>query len=222
MNGNIAPASDFFIPIGNIGKNRLHEILQSSLLFQKIRTYKTAVKEPCRSCPHIGCCMGRRAETYMATGDYLAADPLCPLNENKKNQIFFLPSDASEWIPHRPPISMVNRILEYSEWISVDSVIQENNRFLRDGVLDNDVLPEIAAQAVAVSFGFERNQKNLKGVLTGLRNVVFRKSARIGDRLIIKTHETVNLGMYHTVSFVILFEDGTECAEGEISSCEIL
>ena len=117
---------------------------------------------------------------------------------------------------------MVGRLLEFGEWDIVEAVIRPDNRFLNsDGILDNDVIPELVAQGCAVITGFEKNNHDLGGMLTGLRAIRFLSDVRSGDTLHIYIRETGFIDNYHTLDFKLRRADGQLCAEGELSICEL-
>ena len=89
-------------------------------------------------------------------------------------------------------------------------------------ILDPEVLPEIVAQSCAVITGFELNDHQVKGMLTGMRNVEIVNGIRSGDRLFINVRETSKIDNYYTLDFnVVRAGDGMLCAKGELSICRL-
>ena len=137
------------------------------------------------------------------------------------NDEITLPCDVRQWLPHRPPMTMVTRLLSYGEWSLVEAEIAPDNRFLRDGVLDSSVIPEIVAQGCAAIRAFEERKTDLKGMLAGIRNVSILSAIRGGDTLTIKIHEIVRIDNCSNLEFK-LFRPGEElCATGELSICKL-
>jgi len=80
-NGEVKPCSFAPITVGNVSVESLdkiwHEMLVSPLLNQ-IRDPKTRTGS-CQACQYLVECKGCRSRTYVLTGDWFAADPVCPL-----------------------------------------------------------------------------------------------------------------------------------------------
>jgi len=132
-----------------------------------------------------------------------------------------LPLEAAQWLPHRPPIRMVTRLLSFGVWSRVEAEISVDNRFLRDGMLDAEVLPEIVAQACAAVNGFEENTLDIRGMLTGMRGIRIHALPRGGEKLYVDIHESAAIDNYHALDFKVILEDGSPCAEGELSTCRL-
>ena len=137
------------------------------------------------------------------------------------NDEISLPCDARSWLPHRPPMTMVTRLLSYGDWSRVEALIAPDNRFLRDGVLDGSVIPEIVAQGCAAIRGYEERKTDLKGMLAGARNVRVLADVRGGDVLTIRIHEIARIDNCSNLEFE-LYRPGDElCAKGELSICKL-
>ena len=221
--GDVMPCVGLTIKVGNVLEQPLPEILFNSNIMSRLKEFRRTIKGPCRSCEKADTCYGCRGAAYQLTGDYLASDPLCWKN---CDELLFkpplVPCDARQFLPHRPPMTMVTRLLEVGEWSKVEAEIAPDNRFLRNGVFDPEALPEIVAQACAAITGFEEADKNLKGMLTGLRNVEVLSPVRAGETLHIFARESGKLDDYYVVAFRICRADGGElCARGEISICRV-
>ena len=132
-----------------------------------------------------------------------------------------LPCDARQWLPHRPPMTMVTRLLSHGEYSLVEAEIAPDNRFLRDGGLDSAVIPEIVAQGCAAIRGYEERKTDLKGMLAGVRNLNVLAAIRSGDVLTIRIREIVRIDNCANLEFE-LFRPGEElCATGELSICKL-
>lgn len=221
IHGDVTPCVGLTTVLGNIHDTPLADILRNSRILEKLRDYRNTIKGPCRTCDKADRCYGCRGSAYQLTGDYLASDPLCWKNRELLDRPPAVPAQAGDWIPHKPPMTMVDRILAVSEWNIVESVIRPDNRFLRDGVLDNDAIPEIAAQACAAVTGFEQNSHELGGFLTALRAIRCLEPVRSGDVLHVEFRQTAHIDNFYTLEFRIRrTSDGVICADGEISTCE--
>ena len=139
----------------------------------------------------------------------------------KLNDEIKLPCDVRQWLPHRPPMTMVTRLVSYGEWSVVEAEIAPDNRFLRDGALDGSVIPEIVAQGCAAIRTYEDRETDLKGMLAGVRSLEVCAEIRGGDTLTIRIHEMVRIDNCSNLEFK-LFRPGDElCAEGELSICKL-
>lgn len=221
--GDVTPCVGLTVKIGNVYEQPLADILRNSNVLRKLKDFRNTIKGPCRNCDKADTCYGCRGAAYQLTGDYLASDPLCWKNcDALLREKPSLPCDAQQWIPHRPPITMVKQLLEFGEWSKVETVIEPDNRFLRNGLLDPEVIPEIVAQSCAVITGFELNDHQVKGMLTGMRAVEFLEDIRSGDRLFIEVRETSKIDNYYTLDFKVTRPlDNRLCAKGELSICRL-
>jgi len=80
-NGDVKPCSFALMALGNVNERPLgeiwHEALASPFLAQlKDQKSRTGY---CRSCQYWADCKGCRSRAYVLTGDWFAADPVCPL-----------------------------------------------------------------------------------------------------------------------------------------------
>ena len=221
-NGDVTPCVGLTVKIGNVYEQKLADILMNSRVMRNLKDFRRMIKGPCRSCEKAESCYGCRGAAYQLTGDYLASDPLCWKNSGELlDRPAAVPCDARQWLPHRPPITMVTQLLEFGEWSVVESKIAPDNRFLRNNVLDAEAIPEIVAQACAVINGFEDDDRNIKGMLTGMRGIKFLADIRGGDTLRIEVRESAHIDNYHTLDFKVFRAERELCAEGELSLCRI-
>ncbi len=119
-----------------------------------------------------------------------------------------LPLAAEALMPHRLPMRLVDRLVEYDgNSGTVEAEVAAGNPLLDSrGRLDEMALAEVLAQAYALvkGYGARRDGEPIrKGFLVGFREFVCAGSARLGDRL------------HVTVRAVADVEDFT-VAEGEI------
>ncbi len=77
--GTVFPCRRFPLAAGNLIKESLEEIWQNSKLLKQLNK-RILLKGKCKVCIIEGC-LGCRAMAYSLTGDFLAEDPLCIMNE---------------------------------------------------------------------------------------------------------------------------------------------
>lgn len=77
VTGDVLPCPGVNIAVGNLRAAPLAEILAQSPVIQDLRDVRNRIKGKCRTCADREACYGCRGMAYQATGDYLAADPLC-------------------------------------------------------------------------------------------------------------------------------------------------
>ena len=221
--GDVTPCVGLTVKLGNIREERLPDILRNSNVMRRLKNFRNTIKGPCRSCDKAASCYGCRGAAYQLTGDYLGSDPLCWRNcDELLSKPPLLPCDAQQFLPHRPPMTMISQLLEVGEWSTIEATIAPDNRFLRNGILDDEAIPEIVAQSCAAVTGFEQADLHIKGMLTGIRNVVFIEDIHSGDRIHIRVREIDELDEYHVLYFkLIRCRDGEVCAEGEMSICRL-
>ncbi|MBW1981539.1 MAG: heme b synthase [Deltaproteobacteria bacterium] len=74
--GQVQPCGYLELDCGNVRQASLGEIWRNSPILQKLRDVDS-YKGKCGVCEYRRVCGGCRARAYEATGDYLAAEPLC-------------------------------------------------------------------------------------------------------------------------------------------------
>jgi radical SAM protein with 4Fe4S-binding SPASM domain len=197
--GDVQPCVGVTIPIGNVRKQRLREILRDSEVVQDLKGYQEMIKGPCSECDRLSACYGCRGAAYQMTGDYLASDPLCWKNLDRRDDIMFLPADASQLVPHKPPLLMIDRLLQIKERSSVSEMtVREDMVFVgEDGTLDNSSYAEVMSQAIAAQEGFRKlgsRNPQQEGFLLGIKNMEITGTARVGDTLRISVLKVAKLG----------------------------
>jgi radical SAM protein with 4Fe4S-binding SPASM domain len=83
--GDVNPCPGVNIPIGNIREQSLREILKGSTVIHELRNIRKNIKGRCATCTHNEFCYGCRGHAYQVTGDHLAEDPICWLDDPYKN-----------------------------------------------------------------------------------------------------------------------------------------
>ncbi len=99
-----------------------------------------------------------------------------------------LPADAALFMPHKPPMLLIDRLIETTELESVSEMtVRADMVFVgEDGVLDGIAYAEIIAQGLAAMEGFLQLAnlgQDHEGYLLGIRNIELAGSARVGDTL---------------------------------------
>ncbi|MCP4744807.1 MAG: heme b synthase [Desulfobacteraceae bacterium] len=74
--GIVQPCGFLNLECGDVTQQEFHEIWKNSDIFNKLRDYKQLTGK-CGICEYRKVCGGCRARAYEATGDYMAAEPLC-------------------------------------------------------------------------------------------------------------------------------------------------
>lgn len=74
--GNVCPSGFLPLPRGNVRTADLCEIYRCDEVFRRLR-HPDALAGKCRRCGFRALCGGSRARAFAATGDVMAADPLC-------------------------------------------------------------------------------------------------------------------------------------------------
>ena len=75
--GEVMPCVGVTIPLGNLRRQRLAEILHGSQVMKDLKNYRATIKGECRDCDKAEECYGCRGAAFQMTGDYLASDPTC-------------------------------------------------------------------------------------------------------------------------------------------------
>ena len=202
--GYVLPCVGITIPVGNVKEKKLKDIIRESEIIQDLRNYKHTIKGPCSGCVKPDECYGCRGAAYQLTGDYLASDPLCWKNLDKQNEIICLPVNVSRLVPHKPPMLIIDKLIEIGERASVSEMeISKDSIFIgEDGRLDEASYAEIISQAIAAQNGFRNlgNQKSeAQGLLLGIKNLEILGSAQIGDKLRVSVYKVAKYGEFGVI-----------------------
>lgn len=130
---------------------------------------------------------------------------------------------ASELLPHKPPMAMIDTIIENTAESKIaETVIKPDNPFLnKEGLLDPTTVPELVAQAAAASDALSNNGVIRPGFLAMARDIVIEKDIHVNDRIRILATDESPVVNWYVITFRILRQDGELCAHGEISVCLI-
>jgi len=120
------------------------------------------------------------------------------------NNDISLPMSAEMLVPHRSPLRLVDRLLEFSGGTGViEAVIQPDNLFLNDdGIIPSLAAVELIAQAAAAIKGyddFSNGRPIKKGFLADIRGINLMGSCYKGDRLTIWVEITRTFGEFSII-----------------------
>jgi 3-hydroxyacyl-[acyl-carrier-protein] dehydratase len=115
----------------------------------------------------------------------------------KKDIIF--PIDAELLVPHRRPVCMIDRLVEFKERTGVvESLIRSGDLLVdEDGVLDNIAYMELIAQAYAATKGYHdmlHGETVKKGFLVIVKHLECNGEAFVGDLLTISVSTVSEIG----------------------------
>ena len=79
--GFVQPCTGVDVSVGNVRQQPLGAILRESRVIRDLRRVYREITPRCRACGFAGECYGCRGNAYQTTGDYLAADPTCWLEQ---------------------------------------------------------------------------------------------------------------------------------------------
>ncbi|MBI5056066.1 MAG: radical SAM protein [Nitrospirae bacterium] len=219
--GDVTPCVGVTIPVGNVKEKKLSEIILDSEVIQDLRNYKNTIKGPCGKCAKKSVCYGCRGAAYQMTGDYLASDPLCWENLDRQEDIICLPTEAAKLVPHKPPMLMVNKLMEVKERASLsEAEIPADAIFAgEDGRLDEASYPEIISQAIAAQDGLKHagnGGPKSQGLLLGIKNLEILGSAHAGDKLLVSVSKVARFSEFGIIKGEI-FKGEDLIARGEIT-----
>jgi predicted hotdog family 3-hydroxylacyl-ACP dehydratase len=110
------------------------------------------------------------------------------MNDQLLKQDLVLPIDAELLVPHRRPVCMIDRLVEYRDESGVvEAFIRSENILVgEDGVLDRAAYMELIAQAFAAYKGYrdQLHEKPVKkGFLVVVKQMECKGEAFLGDLL---------------------------------------
>jgi radical SAM protein with 4Fe4S-binding SPASM domain len=218
--GNVMPCVGVSIPIGNIRKQQLRNIIKDSEVLCDLKNHLNTIKGPCRTCEKAEYCYGCRGSAYQLTGDYLASDPLCWKNIDRQDEIVHLPVAADEIIPQKSPMKVIDTLVRVAErYADVSVRIQKDMLFVgEDGIVDDAIYLEMMAQSIAALNGFKQmgiSELASEGLLLGAKNLEILKKARVGDKLTISVYKYARYGDFGVIQGTISRNDDV-LARGEI------
>lgn len=123
-----------------------------------------------------------------------------------------LPQPAREFLPHRPPMQLVDRLLavDGDEGL-VEVTLAPGNLLLGgDGVLDGVALIELIAQAYAAIQGYVDHCAGRppgRGFLVGIRRAELLAPALLGMTLLVTVRTVARLDAFAMVEGEVRFDD---------------
>ena len=217
--GTIFACVGVTIPLGNVRKESLREILELSEVLENLRAFETKVKEPCGSCCKSTDCYGCRGAAYQLTGDYLTGDAMCWKAVGV--EIESLPVRVAGLIPHGKSMQMIDRIIQIGERETRTTFAVTRQCVLVDssGRLDELAYVEMIAQSFAASHGYHlsvEQRKSHRGLLLGAKDLNITGEARAGDVLTLHLRKITRFGAFGVVEGAIYRQDGKLLATGQI------
>lgn len=136
------------------------------------------------------------------------------------NETPSLPLSALTLLPHRPPMILVDQLIEFGDGRGcVSATVGENDLFVdADGVLEAVALVELVAQGYATMKGYDDlvNQRPVqRGFLVGSRTFKVVRCPQVGESLIIDITTTAELDSFSVIDGVIRVGDDV-IAEGSV------
>ena len=128
-------------------------------------------------------------------------------------------TDIHEYIPQRPPIVMIDRIVNVSESkVVCEFQIKNDNIFVAEGKLFEPGIIENIAQTIAAGAGYRAKQKNEKvklGYIAAIKNLNIYTLPSVDD-ILSTTVQIVNEVFSVTIVQAIVL-----CGSTEIADCEM-
>jgi predicted hotdog family 3-hydroxylacyl-ACP dehydratase len=128
------------------------------------------------------------------------------------NRNLTLPIDAELLVPHRRPVCMIDRLVEYrDESCVVEALIHSGNLLVgEDGVLDRVAYMELIAQAFAAFKGYHdilHEKPVKKGFLVVVKHMECKGEAFLGDILRINVSTVSEVGGFAVAEGTITRDD---------------
>ena len=131
-----------------------------------------------------------------------------------------IPIPAAQFLPHKPPMAMIDSLWEIRPNGRATAHIRPDNRFLNSaGVLDRTVVPELVGQATAAINTCRNEGVVAQGVLALARDIQFFHDIHVNDDIVINLQEESPVENWGVITFDIQTANNTLCAKGEISVC---
>ena len=123
-----------------------------------------------------------------------------------------LPIDAELLVPHRRPVCMIDRLVEYrDESCVVEALVHSGNLLVgEDGILDSVAYMELIAQAFAAFKGYHDmlHEKTVKkGFLVVVKHMECKGEAFLGDLLRINVSTVSEVGGFAIAEGTVTRDD---------------
>lgn len=121
---------------------------------------------------------------------------------------FVLPQPAVNFLPHRPPMCLVDELLSCDDSSCRTTVLVTAQGIMFDaaGLLEPVALIEMIAQSFAAMRGFVDQRNGLpvrEGFLVGIRRTELHGAVRIGERLEITVETSAVVGAFAVAEGVV-------------------
>ncbi len=107
---------------------------------------------------------------------------------NQINKAIVQATDVTKYIPHRPPLVMVDSLYMCSEKVGIAGLtIESNNVFVSNNEFQEPGLIEHMAQTMALKMAYEQSLKSHKkfmGFLVVVRDLKIRHLPRVGQEVV--------------------------------------
>jgi predicted hotdog family 3-hydroxylacyl-ACP dehydratase len=128
------------------------------------------------------------------------------------NRNLTLPVDAELLVPHRRPVCMIDRLVEYRDESGVVEALPRSGNILvgEDGVLDRTAYMELIAQAYAAFKGYRdllHEKPVKKGFLVVVKHMECKGEAFLGDLLRINVTTISEVGDFAIAEGTITLND---------------
>jgi 3-hydroxyacyl-[acyl-carrier-protein] dehydratase len=123
-----------------------------------------------------------------------------------------LPFEAELLVPHRRPIRMIDRLVEFRDKSGVVEALVSSDNLLvgEDGTLDCIAFVEIIAQAYAAVKGYYNLSHNIpvkKGFLVAVKHIECNGEAYLGNLLRVNASTISEIGDYAIAEGVVMREE---------------
>ncbi len=123
-----------------------------------------------------------------------------------------LPCEAELLVPHRRPIRMIDRLVEFNGTSGVVEALVSSGNLLvgEDGALDSIAFVEIMAQAYAAIKGYHDLSNSIpvkKGFLVAVKHLEINGEAYLGDLLKIRASTSSELGGFAIAEGTVMREE---------------
>lgn len=219
QSGTVLPCAGLGLVIGNVRQNTVGNILEQSEILENLRLFASKLKAPCSDHVHEPASLCCRATAWQLTGDYLAADPLCPHTQGV--EISKLPASIVGLIPHGPSMRTIDTLVKIIERYSTTqwTIPSDSPLVNAQGRLDDAAYVECIAQSFAASHGYHlspQEREHHRGLLLGVKNYKVHLDAHAGQTITIVTHRFGRFANFGIVHGKVYHEDGALIAEGEV------
>ncbi|GAB4111704.1 MAG: 3-hydroxylacyl-ACP dehydratase [Sandaracinaceae bacterium] len=127
----------------------------------------------------------------------------------------------SDFMPHRPPMLLVDRLLAHDEIrVAIERTFRDGDLFVEDGAVSAFVTVELFAQAAAAHFGYAglvRGGVFSSGALLGTRKIeLLVPRFPVGRRLVVRATQT--FAMPPAAQYDCVLVDATEDVERTLAT----